>query len=175
MNLNIRKVILISLFGFAACQVHAKPNEVIEVNAEACKKQEIKIKGTPFEVDIFCEDALGVYIGIIHRGIMGLPVSNGWTIEDRYWQVKDWSMDVKSLMQINDGKNLLISTSGIYGDAGIYLLDLSQKTWKKVFAPKEKKSENIYILKSFNSKRQRLVFFDQSSKKHKDIKVNLKK
>jgi hypothetical protein len=137
-------------------------NQVTEIGAEVCKAGKVRIAKTPFEVDFFCEDALGSYIGIVYRGIMGTPAAGAWSIKDRYWQVKDWSVGVESILPVNGGNSLLVSTSSIHGNGGVYLLRLKERRWKKVFQTSNKNKEEYFVIKEFDEKLRKVTFFDKS-------------
>lgn len=83
----------------------------------------------PFAVMVYCEDALGVYLAVIHTAPMGAPAaqSGKWTLEDRYWFDSLWASDITGFKWSSDGRELFVSTSGIYGSGGLFKLDLFKR------------------------------------------------
>lgn len=146
--------------------------EVIELDGKSCRQPEILMKGSPFKVDVFCEDALGAYVGVVYRGTMKQPSDGGWSIESRYWQIGDWANGVRSIYRFDDGKHILISTSDVFGKSGIYLLDFAKKKWSKVFAIDDKK-QHEFIIKSFDEKSRKLKLRDEINPA-KDVDAVLK-
>lgn len=88
---------------------------------------------SPYVVEVFCEGALGSYIGIVRRSTMGVPGDGAWDLADRYWQEEAWAANVESIAWIHDGKSLLVSTSNIYGSGAIFLLDLDARSSRVLF------------------------------------------
>lgn len=83
----------------------------------------------PFAVMIYCEDALGIYLAVIHAAPMGAPAaqSGKWSLEDRYWFDPLWASDITGFKWSSDGRELFVSTSGIYGSGGLFELDLFKR------------------------------------------------
>lgn len=90
-----------------------------------------------YSVFIFCDDALGTNIGIVltKRGVS--PVSslqpNSWGITNRFWQDGPWCTDVQDVFWSPSGNFLYVATSGIYGDGGLFELDLLNREYARVF------------------------------------------
>ena len=84
----------------------------------------------PFAVMIYCEDALGDYLAVIHAAPIGAPAdqSGKWSLEDRYWFDPLWASDITGFKWSPNGRELLVSTSGIYGSGGLFNLDLLNRT-----------------------------------------------
>jgi hypothetical protein len=54
-----------------------------------------------------------------------------WTIGNRYWSDPDWGNDVTAYFYDQDSGKLYLSTSGFYGSAGVYILDVRQRTYER--------------------------------------------
>ncbi len=107
----------------------------------------------PIAVMIFCEDAVGTYIGIVYYEHMEAPAPlhflrklsekeksdfyNTWSLANRLWQDPLWASDVTGYAWAPDGTKLYVSTSDIYGSGALYELDLVRKRYKQV-APVKK-------------------------------------
>ncbi len=80
----------------------------------------------PFAVMIYCEDALGIYLAVLHAAPMGAPAaqSGKWSLEDRYWFDPLWASDITGFKWSADGRELTVSTSEVYGSGGLFRLDL---------------------------------------------------
>src|SRR5882724_1364309 len=93
----------------------------------------------PFAVFLFCEDALGTYLGVLYSDPIGAPVAapfvNAWTLENRYWQDPVWSADVTGFVWNSKGSRLYVSTSEIYGSGGIFELDLPSRHARQLAPP----------------------------------------
>ena len=89
---------------------------------------------SPFAVALFCEDAIGTYISVIHLGPIGAPASkNGkWALEDRHWYDSLWSADITGFKWAEDGLSLTVSTSPIYGSGGYFELNCQTRTVKQL-------------------------------------------
>ena len=103
----------------------------------------------PMAALIFCEGALGTYLGLVYYEPMGAPVPikfhsqllkeeekqnyyKVWSLENRLWQNPLWSSDVTSYAWGLNGKRIFIATSNIYGSGAIYELDLIRRNYKQI-------------------------------------------
>jgi len=77
--------------------------------------------------------AQGIQFGIIYHQQMGAPVDGNWWISDRFWQANPWKADITSFAWDESGKHLYIGTSEVYGDGGLFKLDLYKKTFIRLF------------------------------------------
>jgi hypothetical protein len=109
----------------------------------------------PMAILLFCEDALGDYIGIVYYDLMGAPspidFARGlseedrvdcykkWSLGNRMWQESLWASDVTSYAWTPDGTKLYLTTSGIYGSGAFYELDLIRKNHRQI-APSNRKA-----------------------------------
>lgn len=76
-------------------------------------------------VMVFCDDALGTTIGVVMTALWeSNDFEHGWLQERRFWQEKDWSLDVTSFGWSRDGRHLFVGTNDIYGTGNLYQLDL---------------------------------------------------
>lgn len=112
------------------------------VGPEVCKTQQYKINA--FTVFLFCEDALGAYLGIVYSDRMGQAGDKAWEVEKRFWQDKTWSSDVTSFLLDPEFGRVFIATSSIFGTGDIYEINLYQKEGKKLeIVNKSKKKGNL--------------------------------
>ena len=90
----------------------------------------------PFSIFLFCDDALGANIGIIlterGAGPGNIPLSEDrtwgkWDVNDRFWQDRKWATDVISFAWSPSNRYLYVLTEEIYGDQGLYRLDLRER------------------------------------------------
>ena len=135
---------------------------VTQIQKDVClsqvsdKQLSAPLHTSPYVVEVFCEDALGSYIGIVRRSTMGVPGDGAWDLADRYWQEEAWAADVRSIAWIHSGKSLLVSTSNIYGAGAIFLLDLDARSSMVLFQGSTN-SQILTIQRVDESKHQ--VFF----------------
>ena len=80
----------------------------------------------------FNEDALGIYCSVIYYSVMSSPKDGAWDISNRLWQDPIWSSDVTGVAWAPSGNYLYISTSEIYGDGGLFCLNLKDKTYERL-------------------------------------------
>ena len=66
---------------------------------------------------------------------MGNPLNEKWTISDRAWCNGEWGSDITSLYWSPNGQCLYIATSIVYGDGGVFRLDLFNKKFMKIYPP----------------------------------------
>jgi len=101
-----------------------------ELGSEHCPSGLHNQQSGPFAVLLFCEDALGAYLAVVHVGPLGAPTTQNerWTLNDRYWYEPIWGSDVTGFQWSNDKKTLLVSTQQIYGAGGYFELDLETRS-----------------------------------------------
>jgi hypothetical protein len=102
-----------------------------------------KQPGGRYAVMVFYEHALGNYCGVIYYDNMGLPEDGNWRLEDRFWQDRTWASDVTGFCWSPSGRYLYISTAEVYGDGGLFRLDLLHRKSKLLFPTK---SDPFYTL-----------------------------
>jgi len=108
--------------------------ETWEWNPDRCISAVHPHPHSPFAVALFCENAIGTYLSVVHLGPIGASASkNGrWTLENRYWYDSLWSSDITGFRWSKDGMQLTVSTSPIYGSGGYFELDLKTRTAKQL-------------------------------------------
>jgi hypothetical protein len=97
----------------------------------------------PFATLIFAEDALAIHIGIIYYDQMAVPKDGNWWISERFWQDRKWGSDITSLAWSLSGKYLYLATSRIYGDGGVFRLNLLEKEYVRIYPRTEKELGEI--------------------------------
>jgi hypothetical protein len=132
-------------------------NEIVLISDRGSKHRLEHLDGSPYAVIAFCEDALGNYLAIIYYDKMSSPVDGSWSISDRIWQNENWSKDVISYFFDRQRKILFVSTSEIYGEGGIYRLDLMNRKYEKL-TPNTPKEGKIYELKSVDVQKRQLKY-----------------
>lgn len=103
----------------------------------------IKQPNGPFAVMIFNEFALGIQLGVIYFEQMGNPVNAKWWISERFWQKRPWSADITSLLWSKDSKYLYVGTASVYGDGGLFKLNLYQKSYIRLYPNSNKNEEAV--------------------------------
>jgi hypothetical protein len=79
-----------------------------------------------FAAMLFCDDAAGSTLAVIcYSG--NVCDQAPWRWASRFWQEELWARDVTGFGWDPDGKCLYVSTSGVYGDGGLFALDLPGK------------------------------------------------
>jgi hypothetical protein len=109
---------------------------VDHVFGHACKTGRHQQPKGPFAVYAFCDDALGTNIAIFYSEL-GDPRFPKWTLTRRFWQDEAWSADVHDLAWVPKRNFLVVTTSEIYGNGGVYLLDLEKQQFVVLAEPKD--------------------------------------
>lgn len=121
------------LLAFAtAPAAESPPREKWEWTATDCPTGTHRQPDGPFAVILFCEDALGSYLSVLHLDPIGAPFVDRWSLNDRYWHEPVWGSDVTGFKWDKDRKRLFVSTQGIYGAGGFFELDLQARKAKQV-------------------------------------------
>lgn len=126
----------------------------------------------PFSVFVFCDDAGGVNIGVIltqpgagpgKLELKDTKTWDKWSCNDRFWQDSDWATDVTSFAWSPSYRYLYVATSAIYGEGGIFKLDLQNRTSSRL-APSDfgERYHSIGIDDVFSST---IISFDIQSNK----------
>ena len=92
----------------------------------------------PFVALITSEDALGSQLGVMYYRPLGAPAVGPWTLTDRFWQDPEWASDVTSICWSGDNR-LFVGTSGVYGDGGLFELDLLDKKARRLHPRKDRR------------------------------------
>ena len=125
----------------------------------------------PYSVHVFCDGALGVNNGIIltERGagpgkleIPGPYKTWYWYPHDRFWQELKWAADVRSFAWSPSFRYAYVATSFVYGDGGIFKLDLMYKRAEEIPMVEEgsydrKKYEHGSVIESIDLKNKKLL------------------
>jgi hypothetical protein len=127
----------------------------------------------PFALLVHCEDALGTYVTILFQDPMTNPVQNAWKIEERTWYEKKWNSDVTSYMWTNDGKHLILATSGIYGVASVHKLSPFEKKSEVIYAPSASAHGVSIVLKKFDKKSRKLTIEEADDGASKSVSIQL--
>jgi hypothetical protein len=187
------KNIALALFlVIIASQNTVAENQLVEAVRSKCVHGLHKQPGGgPFSVFLFCDDALGSNIGVINTapgagpGAIALPgpkIWDKWDVNDRFWQEPEWSTDIISFAWSPDLKFLYVATSHIYGEGGLYKLDLVKRTYTKLLPKGDAQQENKHgyqfeitaINRHSGEVSVRYTFFNASTNKSEIINEKLK-
>jgi len=170
---NIKGITVLTLLSLSLCfppillseQIYF--TEDIWVSEHGCQHGLHHQPKGPFAVFLFCEDALGDYIGVIYVDILGAPnaepFSNRWMLDNRLWQEPIWASDVTSFAWDPSGSRLYVATSNIYGSGGLYELNLKTRKAKQL-APKGKQVDGVdnfgpgYVITELDKEKQVLRY-----------------
>ena len=131
-------------------------DELWNNDKDSCNHGLHKQPNGPMAIILFCEDAVGTYIGLVYYDSLEGPASlqffsrlseteketyyKIWSLGNRMWQNSLWASDVTSYAWGQDGTKLYVATSGIYGSGALYELDLVRKRHKQI-APTGKEAK----------------------------------
>jgi hypothetical protein len=120
------------------------PAYVVQAYPKVCKHGLYEQPTKEFSVFLFCDDAQGSNIGVILTRAGVGPVEGEpaykWGTAKRFWQSGPWVTDVMSFTWSQSGRFLYVATSPIYGDGGLFELDLIMQEWRRVI-PETSSSE----------------------------------
>lgn len=123
---------------------------------EITKTRILKQPNGPFAAIVFDEDALAIHTCIIFYENMGVPVEGKWSISERAWCSDKWGSDITSMYWCPDGKCLYVATSSVYGDGGVFKLDLYNKKFVKVYPTANKGSKYVSATEILSSSKDKL-------------------
>ena len=154
--------------------VYIKPafsfeNKIVYISGKNCNHGIKKLTNSPYSLLTFCEGALGSYLAIIYSDKMLAPADGAWGLNDRYWQHDLWGQDVTSYYFDSQKALLYVATSEIYGEGGIYRLDLRNKKFETMITIVEKEGR-IYQLESIDHEKRLLryiVIMDGKTQKNR--------
>ena len=141
----------IALFILSLCvpaMTVAAPARVETVSGQACENGVHRDPGGPFAVYVFCGDALGTNIAVLYS-TLGEPRFEKWTLTRRFWQDEPWATDVHALGWVPKRSLLVVTTSEIYGEGAIYLLDLKAQTFIVLAKPEDRGAQILELTESF--------------------------
>jgi hypothetical protein len=109
---------------------------LVQAYPKVCKHGLYEQPTKEFSVFLFCDDAQGSNIAIILTREGVGPVEGEppykWGTAKRFWQSGPWVTDVMSFAWSHSGRFLYVATSPIYGDGGLFELDLRRQEWWRV-------------------------------------------
>ncbi len=156
MKALLKEAVIFTIFAFLLLPVplfatadSVPENKEIWIRArDRCNQGLYLQPNGPVAVMLFCEDAVGDYIGLVYYGHMEAPTPldfvrklseaekksfySIWSLGNRMWQEPIWASDLTSYAWGPDGTKLYIATSEIYGAGGLYELDLIRKKYKQI-------------------------------------------
>lgn len=135
--MNILKSISLITISLASLNSFAidDPN-FIEVSPKYCKHGLEERKDSNYSLYIFCDDASGTKLGVIHSSPFRHS-GDRWTESERFWQEDEWATDVLQIYWNPTRENLFVITSEAYNSNSLYELSLDSKTYKKLLDGKE--------------------------------------
>lgn len=154
-SIMLALAILISMLGqyILPCQTWAESEQIWSNIQGKCEHGIHHQPNGPMAAMLFCEDAVGNYIGLIYYDVMEQPAPADflrrlnenekttfykiWSLGNRMWQNPLWASDVTSYAWGTDGTKFYISTSGIYGSGSLYELDMVRKQHKQIVHPEK--------------------------------------
>lgn len=141
-------LLLLSIFVSIDVNIACAKDELWNRHKDGCNQGMYKQPNGPMSLILFCNDALGTYIGLVYYDDPEGPASEQfynrlsesekvtyykvWSLSNRMWQDSVWASDVTSYAWGPDGTKLYVATSGIYGSGALYELDLIRKKHKQI-------------------------------------------
>ncbi len=108
---------------------------VIDLMGSACEHGPSKQPNGHFFAFVFCDSALGSNMGIILSRLTNETDATGvWGVDQRFWQEGPWVTDVTSLAWDPFSDKLYVATAEVYGDGGVFVLDLLHKKYERIYS-----------------------------------------
>jgi hypothetical protein len=152
-HITILLILIVSLLAIQNTYAESTNSDLL-IDIQKTESRLIKQPNGPFAVMLFDEYAQGKHIGIIYYDQMGSPMDGKWWISERFWQSREWGSDVTSICWSPNGKYLYVGTSRVYGDGGVFRLDLRQKTADRIYPKISIKGSDILSTEILNINRQ---------------------
>jgi len=134
-------LILLSLAASAeAPKASPKVGEIVSLAASTCSPGPVRGPSRTFELYVFCDDALGTHLGVVHVALVSPATAAAWSLDNRFWQNADWSADASAYAWVAPDV-LLVTTSPVYGTGALYRLDLASRRVGRLW-PRELESGN---------------------------------
>jgi hypothetical protein len=73
-----------------------------------------------------------------------------WWISERFWASREWGSDIKGICWSPNGKYLYVATSRVYGDGGLFRLNLRLKTAERIYPKNNIKNSDILFTEIVN-------------------------
>lgn len=155
---SLNSILVISMILLAALGADPASDAVGKASEEAAKENPVlKLQvGKPVDVQllnratwffpdptrrsgviVFCDDGQGTTVGVVATDLRweANDAEDGWRQERRFWQEKDWSLNVTNFGWSEDGLYLFIATCDIYGSGNVYQLDMVKRKSSVLFSP----------------------------------------
>ena len=108
---------------------------LIDLRGSACQHGPSMQPDGHFVAFVFCDSALGTNLGIILSRLTNeTDAARVWSIGQRFWQAGPWVTDVTSFAWDPFSDKLYVATDEIYGDGGVFVLDLPQKKYERIYS-----------------------------------------
>ncbi len=137
---------------------------VVSVSPRDCRHGLEQQPNGPYAVFSFCDDALGTSLGLIYFA-PGFPHAPAWSLDKRFWQDASWSRDVTSYAWLSQNR-LLVATSEVYGTGALYLLDVDQRTVRRLY-PQSEGPPEIVVIRSVAPDESVEIFLENSKTSRK--------
>jgi hypothetical protein len=137
MRLEMRFVPALVIWLLIASGVNAGDDSggVIDVMGSSCEQGPSKQPNGHFLAFVFCDSALGSNLGIILSRLTNDTDATGvWGVDQRFWQDGPWVTDVTSFAWDPFSNRLYVATDDIYGDGGVFVLDLLNKKHERIYS-----------------------------------------
>ena len=178
LRLSIAALLLLLSMPFTTAADNLPEKQIWIHKKDGCNHGLYKQPKGPMALLLFCEDALGTYIGLVYYEHMGSPVPYGyysklsqaekdayftiWSLNNRMWQDPIWASDVTSYVWGPDGTKLYVATSEIYGSGALYELDLIRKKYKQIAPSGREAKLNApgpgYIITQIDQDNNKLIY-----------------
>jgi hypothetical protein len=110
----------------------------------SCEQGPSKQPNGPFLAFVFCDSALGNNLGIILSKLTDKTDATGvWSVDQRFWQNGPWVTDVTSIAWDPFSHRLYVATAEVYGDGGVFVLDLLKRKYERIYSIEEVDSQKV--------------------------------
>lgn len=177
MRLRIRLVASLVIWVLVAPGLNAGDGSgrVIDLMGSSCEHGPAKQPGGHFVAFVFCDDALGTNLGIILSRLSDDTDTTGvWRVDQRFWQEGPWVTDVTSLAWDPFSNRLFVATSEVYGDGGVFVLDLPSKRHERIYSIADVDSQTFVDTATSLKAESHFGFIEELNVEERSVTVSIR-
>ena len=150
-------------------------HRVLDLMGSSCEHGPSIQPNGNFLAFVFCDSALGSNLGIVlSRLTNDTDTTGAWGVDQRFWQNGPWVTDVTSFAWDPFSDRLYVATAEIYGDGGVFVLNLLNKKHERIYSIGEVDSEAVRYTAEKLQAESHFGFIEQLSVEERNITVSIR-
>jgi hypothetical protein len=177
MRIEMKPVLamLISLFIVPSLSAGDDGPGVIDLMGSSCEHGPVKQPNGHFLAFVFCDGALGSNLGIVLSRLTNETDTTGeWGVDQRFWQNGPWVNDVTSFAWDPFSNRLYVATAEIYGDGAVFVLDLPNRKYERIYSIEEVDSQIVRDTAVELQAESHFGYIEELSVEEKSITVSIR-